>query len=365
MGLGRVVVWAAAVATLVAVPAVGVGKSGPVTPDAVEFLTGPNSGNPLDIALAYIEANKQKLSLTASDLSDIVLTDQYTDADTGTTHLYFQQRHKGIGVYNGTLDVNVASNGSVINVGNRFVSNLASAVNASSPGRGPEQGVKDAAKELGLDLRQDPQVEEMKGGPAQECVFKKAGISRESIPVKLVYAPTSSGAVQLAWNVTIYEMDRQHWWTANVDAATGAVLSKADYVNEVGSYNVFAPPKESLFDGPRTLETNPDDALASPFGWHDTNGVAGAESTLTIGNNVHAALDVDANNVPDAGSEPDGGAGLVFDFPLDLTLEPDGYRPAAVTNLFFWNKLPARRFVPLRLHGSGWELPGEQLRPWR
>ena len=44
---------------------------------------------------------------------------------------------------------------------------------------------------------------------------------------------------------------------------------------------------------------------------------AGPEDTRTIGNNVHAALDTDANNVPDAGSEPDGGAGLDFDFPFD------------------------------------------------
>ena len=42
--------------------------------------------------------------------------------------------------------------------------------------------------------------------------------------------------------------------------------------------------------------------------------------------------------MPDPGSEPDGGASLLFDFPLDLTAqEPADYRPAAVTNLFFWN----------------------------
>ena len=33
---------------------------------------------------------------------------------------------------------------------------------------------------------------------------------------------------------------------------------------------------------------------ASPFGWHDTNGVAGAEFTTTQGNNVQAYTDVDA-----------------------------------------------------------------------
>jgi hypothetical protein len=114
----------------------------------------------------------------------------------------------------------------------------------------------------------------------------------------------------------------------------------------VGSYRVYQMPIESPMhstpptpaDG-RTLVANPDVASASPFGWHDTNGAAGAEFTTTQGNNVHAYTDIDANNSPDAGSSPDGGAGLAFDFPLDLTLAPSAYRPAAVTNLFYWNNI--------------------------
>jgi extracellular elastinolytic metalloproteinase len=79
--------------------------------------------------------------------------------------------------------------------------------------------------------------------------------------------------------------------------------------------------------------------VASPFGWHDTNGVAGAESTLTQGNNVQAYTDIDANNTPDANSSPNGGTALVFNFPLDLTQAPSAYRPAAVANLFYLNNV--------------------------
>jgi hypothetical protein len=114
-----------------------------------------------------------------------------------------QQRYQGIDVYNGITDINVAKDGSIINVGNRFVSNLAAAVNSSSAGHGAKQGVRDAAKGLGLDLKQELKVEQAKGGPAQETVFNRAGISLQSIPVRLVYVPTGS-AVRLAWNVTIY-----------------------------------------------------------------------------------------------------------------------------------------------------------------
>jgi hypothetical protein len=88
----------------------------------------------------------------------------------------------------------------------------------------------------------------------------------------------------------------------------------------------------------RTLVLDPADASASPFGWHDTNGAAGAEFTIHRGNNVHAYDDIDNNNAPPA-SQPDCGASLACDFPIDLTLAPNQYIPAAVANLFYWNNI--------------------------
>ena len=64
------------------------------------------------------------------------------------------------------------------------------------------------------------------------------------------------------------------------------MIGQTDYVDHEGAYNVFAIPKENPDDGPRTLEVDPAVAPASPFGWHDTNGIAGAEFTITRGNNV-------------------------------------------------------------------------------
>ena len=71
----------------------------------------------------------------------------------------------------------------------------------------------------------------------------------------------------------------------------------------------------SPLEGQRLLLNDPSDMIASPFGWHDTNGTTGAEYTITRGNNVHAYLDRDADNSPDE-KTIEGGSGLVFDFPL-------------------------------------------------
>src|SRR5262249_41637859 len=98
----------------------------------------------------------------------------------------------------------------------------------------------------------------------------------------------------------------------------------------LGIYNVFARPIESPSFGERSIQVNPSDPLASPFGWHDTDGSPGPEFTDTSGNNVDAFRGT---------FRPDGGAELNFDFPLDLTQAPSAYQSAATTNLFYWNNL--------------------------
>jgi hypothetical protein len=96
-------------------------------------------------------------------------------------------------------------------------------------------------------------------------------------------------------------------------------------------------PTESPNHGSRVLVTDPENITASPYGWHDTNGITGAEYTITRGNNVYAQEDVDANN--GFGYAPDGGATLTFDFPYSPTNEPLAQQDAAITNLFYWNNI--------------------------
>ncbi len=337
----------------------------------IRFLTGPNQGDALDIALTYVRDNARALGLSGDDIRDVVVTDRYTSEHNGVTHVYLRQRYNGIDVFGADINVNVAADGSIINIGNSFVANLAGAVAAQAPARSAVQAVTAAGRHLGLELNQAVEVVAQRGGSAREVVLSDAGMAAQDIPARLVYQPVAPGAVRLAWQLEIEEPDGENWWLMTVDAETGEVLSQLNYVDHdnwgvpvarvagraplLGSaasvsslpsvqtdgatYNVYALPKESPSDGPRTLVVDPAHPVASPFGWHDTNGAAGPEFTVTRGNNVHAYTDIDANNVPDPGSDPDGGPGLVFDFPLDESLNPDGYRPAAVVNLFYWNNI--------------------------
>lgn len=98
------------------------------------------------------------------------------------------------------------------------------------------------------------------------------------------------------------------------------------------SYNVLPFPVEAPSFGSRALITNPWDLTASPEGWHSdgTN-----HYTNTRGNNAYAYTDENNNNTVQF--YPDGGASRAFDFPMDVTLPPQNYTSAAVTNLFYVN----------------------------
>jgi len=103
-------------------------------------------------------------------------------------------------------------------------------------------------------------------------------------------------------------------------------------LHQTDAYNVFAIPLESPNHGNRSIISGTDNLSASPFGWHDIDGNAGADYTITRGNNVYAYEDQDDNNDP--GYSPDGGALLDFDFPLDLNNAPNTNLDPVITNLF-------------------------------
>jgi hypothetical protein len=335
-------------------------------PGKMQPLTGPGKGNSVDAVLQFMQENSGNLGIEVTDLADVVVTDQYVSRHNGVTHMYFRQRINGIEVFGANAGVHIDKQGRIISVNSSMIRGLNAAVNTKSNALSAEDAIAASARFLDLAIKEPVKVQESLGGPSSELVFSEGAISLEPIRAKLVYQPISESSVRLAWQVEIYELNGQHWWNIRVDALSGEVLALADLVDSDefkpsngspdaknerkqrgfvsataadDAYNVFAIPKESPSDGPRTLEVNPADALASPFGWHDTDGSPGSEFTVTRGNNAHAYTDLNADNVADPGSDPDGGSGLVFDFPLDLTQGPSTYRPAAVANLFYWNNI--------------------------
>ena len=306
------------------------------------YLTDKASGAPMTLAMNFVRNNVAALGLEAADLQGYAVTDVVYSKVTGATHIYLQQRYRGIPVYNAQLQVNVNRDGRIISVNNSFLPGIARAVSSLSPRMQLPAAVGSAAQFSGTPLSAQPKALQAPRGMQVQSV-EHAGISRSPINGKLMLLPIRQGEARLVWNFQIHTLDEEHSWDYTVDADTGQVWTRFDWVAG-DQYRVYRQPAESPnhtsplppSDG-RVLVVNPANTTASPFGWHDTNGAAGAEFTTTQGNNVQAYTDVDANNSPDANSSPSGGAALNFDFALNLAQAPSAYRPAAVTNLFYLN----------------------------
>ncbi|MEO1259701.1 MAG: M36 family metallopeptidase [Bacteroidota bacterium] len=323
---------------------------------------------PLDIANSHIRSNFDQWGLTMDDVQDVAVSSVTYDESTGISRVYLIQQHNGVPVYNAIINVNITKEGKVFHVGNRFEARLAENVNTTIPIISASQAVKNLATHLGLTADQVQLIEQT---GQNEFLFAKGNLATDDIKVSLSYQPTDEN-VRLAWDVTFFPVKSSDMWNTRVDATTGKILNETNwtvYCNVDGrsfartghhncsnhehsfgtastssaaltgaSYNVWPIPVESPIHGARELVKDPHDLDASPFGWHDVNGVDGPEYTITRGNNVHAYQDSLGQNAS-VGDEPDGGMDLLFDFPYDELDEPFKYVDAAVVNLFYFNNI--------------------------
>ncbi len=343
---------------------------------------------PLEDAQAYLKANSLKFGLNGDDISDIEVSASHVSSASGIKHIYYTQKFKGVSVYGTYSSQHYNSKGEFIHINNAFIPNLERGITNKIPA--PQlssiEAIEKVASALSLSIKSPLQIISNIGNEEQKAVISDGGISLENIPVKLVYFPRANSlfttnsketkspyVIDLAWEMYIYEANQNNYWYLIVDAFSGNILYKNNLVvscgfdeanhahhdhpqlNEessetsrafnvnvagssmmVGGYRVYPMPIESPGHGARSLINNPDNALASPFGWHDTNGAAGPEFTITRGNNTHAYED--GNN---PGFSPDGFAPLVFDFPINTTymVGVDESEPAIITNLFYWTNI--------------------------
>ena len=343
--------------------------------------------NPIEDAvgrvLEHLSVNRMDYQLSERDLNDPLVSDQYMSRKSGVTHVYLNQRHGGIEVYNAILNGSVNPEGQVIHTASRFISSLAEKIDSAAPVLSAEQALLRAADHLDLIPDGSLAIIQSAQGVDQQQLFNSGGLSRENIPARLIYYPTASGAVQLAWSLNIRPVTSADWWHIFVAADEGEILGKHNWMvshklyprprvkntlanpvpgpvatrtqtNKLGpssQYFVVPFPSSGPDAGPLELLSDPFDPASSPFGWHDTDGAPGAEFTTTEGNNVHAFEDRDGNFTP-SGNDPDGGANLLFNLVPDFSMPPSTYTGAATVNLFYWNNV-----VHDIMHNNGFDEP--------
>lgn len=324
-----------------------------------------------ELIQSYLNENYAKLGLAKQDINDWVIESEASSTSTNINNYYIKQRVQGTEIYGAVNNIWIKNN-KVINANNdKFVNNASQKINAVSPTLSGMEAIGFAKKHLGL-------IDATSHNIIDQSNSKKLKISNgnlDEISANLVYHKTESNKLQLAWDLTIDTKGHQHLWNVRIDAQNGNLLEKHDMViscnfggkphthvltqsdqlseyyksfykqnttslleTQSGSYRVYPYTVESPRHGARQLVSTPHDAIASPYGWHDVNGITGAEFTHTRGNNVWAQEDKNGND--GTGATPNGGAALLFDFPYGGdTAQPSTYTQAATTNLFYMNNI--------------------------
>ncbi|MCB0508607.1 MAG: M36 family metallopeptidase, partial [Bacteroidetes bacterium] len=341
-----------------------------------------------NFSLNYIKEHQTAIKVSNQDIADLELADERFDTYSKIHRLWFQQKANGIIFRNGLVSVQI-KDGKVVSTTNSGIYDLKEKTKSMIE---PSIDVKSAISKALIFNNESAAITLTQKGrfnkEYKSYTFEPiAGITNYDIQAQLFYVLDEKDNVHLAWSVQYHSIDRNHFWDVVVDALSGQLLRKQDLIlhcsfgnkslsnsSEVathqheqflegtpqipnsatqdveetttGSYRVYPFTVESPVYGTRQLITNPDDAVASPYGWHDTNGVAGAESTKTRGNNVNVYSDKDGGDQvnPTNGVDAnyaDGGPSLNFDIPLDFNSQLDTLTnsQAVQVQLFYLNNI--------------------------
>ena len=321
-----------------------------------------------DLSKIQNALNKEtKNGFTQADLGSWIVKSNASSRNANSWYYYLVQTHNDIEVNQTIANVQVSENKVVVN-NSRFIKNLHNKINAEAPSISAEQAVQKALDYQGLYASFDSKVlsfDKVK----QVYTFAKTDDLQSDIKVNLVYEKKSETEVVLTWNVILDFKNGQHWFNTRIDAVSGEFVNQNDWVtscnwsgneshenhnhslkenkqidfiksvyknsNEstmmAGSYRVIPYYVESPNHGDFELVTNPDNATASPNGWHT--------GTETEGNNGVARDDQNGDN----GFGPttsQSGAGLVFDYPYGGPgVAASTYIDAAATQLFYMSNV--------------------------
>lgn len=326
---------------------------------AIDYITG-HAGS-----FAEAKTTQEELRISSSHISSI----------SGVEHIYIQQTKNGIDIRDAYASVHIDPSGKVLHSQNSLVEvtqeprqlrRIHSSTDAVSSA-GAHYNL--ATNNLALGATRKPNK-----GPYER--YTDPALSSSDIRVKQVYL-YDDGILTLAKEVVLDIPGKDERWAVYIDASTGDVIEEEPLFlrcsfgehDECGhddelkaptrqrhrqynttqnqlphnSYKVYPIPLEGPHEGPRSVVTAPwldadlNGISPSPYGWHDLDGLPGADTTITQGNNVIAVEDTDANN--QGGMSPDGGAFYQFDYPINLNFGPETYIPGSTVNLFYMNNI--------------------------
>ncbi len=346
-------------------------------------LTEPAPGRPgEEIVRGFLRDHRGLFGLAEADLAGLRFQGESVSRKSGLRMVRLQQTVGGMPVFGSDTRVTLDREGRILRLVGQLVPDAAAAQPAAgAPRLTAEQALAAALRSVGIDLAAADVGRETTGSGA---LLVRDPRIKGRVASQLVAFPLAPGVLVPAW-LQIAVTSGPGDWAVVVDATSGPGAEQILWRKNLRSY---ASDEEAIFgvwiqsnDGVTPTEgpaphsptdvvpgsgtqfptipfsvvpmTAVQDLFASPNGWIPDGG------TTTTGNNVDAYLDVDADNVPDAGAldnngRPVGnldeegrnrdffGDGYVFDLP-PVAGDPDAgtdpsdkqYQRGSVTQLFY------------------------------
>lgn len=281
---------------------------------------------------------------------------EFVTPHNGLRTVIWEQQLDGIPVFEGLLIAQSTKANELAGLSSHFLPSPDLATGLSAPERAAmearpaitaQQAIANAAQNIGEALAANeiialnPSAE----GADQRQKFQAPGLKGPA-EARLVWLPLNRNSLRLCWEIVLMSRARGEMFQILIDAQTGEAWLRHGLTESISnaSYRVFfadsPTPLSPGYPTPQStaqpaaisrllVVTNAFDTNASPNGWINDG------DNETLGNNVDARLDRNADEIADI-PRPRGSPFRVFDFPLDLTQDPVSYSNACVVNLFFW-----------------------------
>ncbi|MDQ2794883.1 MAG: extracellular metalloproteinase, partial [Bacteroidota bacterium] len=306
--------------------------------------------------------------------ADLRISSAYAEAN-GLEHIYVQQAHAGIPVYNHMATLAFARGRLATHTG-KFVPAKLLAGLPTAPALNAAGAVNRALLHVAPTAAVVPVLLSEDGGPEARHTFAGTGVARRDIVASLTWAVDEAGRPHLAWNVNVEMLHSPDWWNVRVDAATGLILGQDNWTVEEkaadasttaagaarpqaktqlqppppppsatsSSFFVVGYPREN--PGTLGLQTETDPWLKAGAGnnatTHGWNFDGTTNYVTTRGNNVAAYDDSLKANAPGRYATSSTPAPtLTFAFAYNAAAAPTtrANRNAATVNLFYWNNI--------------------------
>ncbi|MBI5361873.1 MAG: M36 family metallopeptidase [Planctomycetes bacterium] len=314
----------------------------------LKLLTPPSSMAPRDVVATFVARYPALFEVGPAELGEARIAREFRTDHSGATHLTWQQQVEGLDLVGCVLNASVTKHGELINVSSSFLPTPSGGLALPAARLSALDALRAAGANVGVRLATDPEAGAPEGTSELRAWSSNDFRPNEAVTTERIAFAWTRERLVPAYRVTLPKAGVADTYEVLVDATDGTILQRSNHTKYFGgtedvSFRVYTsdspapgtpgPATPTGFQAPlvaRSLVTVTGASVAawSPNGWINDG------TNETLGNNVDAHTDLNADNVADL-PRPAGVPYRVFDFAQDNAQAPTAWRPAAVAQFFY------------------------------